>query len=675
MARIPTVAAPGQAVGTVKTGFTPQPFQRLSTSIEMFGGGAANTPDQLGQALSTLGADLDAMNKADDKVSSLKMQAEIDARTAEYQKQIKSVEGQERLDMLAGTHSSQMGGGYSLEQQYQQDLKNIRSNYQFSTATGGEVADIAITASQTKFTKDAFVEGLKARKLVQKQTVAAVIGAATLSATQAVTPEGAVAFASVDKALGKVATAVEDPEIGMAEQGGITDPKQIALLVQEQQALVIAKVFDEMVSKGNYLAASELVANYTKKGEALSGTPSAAVLQAKVLPFRNTIQGQKEFAAVLKAVNNDPVKLQERIYNETDPNKQKRLIAEHTKYNRVVAAQREEAIANEVKNAFGRLAQGLPIRADDLPTLSKYHPRTAFQFVTGQTGAATRIAETQEQIEWQGAGGGQPNAAMGRVMDTLFKTNPAQAITLARSEGIKRFIGAEQHAALQQQAVQAQKAIDDAAEGAFNLPSQLKVIYGGNTNAARKAKQVFGKHAQTLMEVVNETRRKAAEDGRKASTPEINKALAQRLIEIESEPPNATLPVFGRVGGGFDYAFIVSGGLPEDTAILEATTRNARVLGTALGVDTKTVKAALTEPTTLKDLANKLGVKTPKTIQEAVEEQARLENLALQQGYSWDFVTQLLEKRGAKISDVTVNRLLLNLQRNNTSYREWLAGQ
>ena len=131
--RITTVAAPGQAVGTVKTGFTPQPFQRLSTSIEMFGGGAANTPAQLGQALSTLGADLDAMNKADDKVSSLKMQAEIDARTADYQKQIKGVEGQERLDMLSGTHSSQMGGGYSLEQQYQQDLKNIRSNYQFAT--------------------------------------------------------------------------------------------------------------------------------------------------------------------------------------------------------------------------------------------------------------------------------------------------------------------------------------------------------------------------------------------------------------------------------------------------------------------------------------------------------------------------------------------------------------
>jgi hypothetical protein len=675
MARIPTVAAPGQAVGTVRTGFTPQPFQRLSTSIEAFGGGAANTASQFEQSFADLGADIDAMNKEDDKVSSLKMQAEIDARTAEYQKQIKSVEGQERLDMLSGTHSSQMGGGYSLEQQYQQDLKNIRSNYQFATNTGGEVADIAITASQTKFTKDAFVQGLEARKLVQKQTVAAVIGAATLSATQAVTPEGAVAFASVDKALEKVATAVTDRAVGMAKQGGITDPKQIALLVQQQQELVIAKVFDEMVSKGNYLAASGLVDNYTKKGGALSGTPSAAVLQEKVLPFRNTIQGQKEFAAVLKAVNNDPVKLQERIYNETDPNKQKRLIAEHTKYNRVVAAQREEAIAGEVTKALGKIAQGLPVRLEELQTLSKYHPRTAFEFITGQTRAATRLAETQDQIEWREKWGGQPSAAMDRVLKTLRRTEPRQFIEIARSEGIKRFIGAEQHRALEGEIELAEQAIHNATKKSFNLPAQLKVIYGGNKTGAAKARQVFGRHGQTLIKIVNETRRKFAADGEEASTVDINKALAQRLIEIESAPPTI-YPGGFRVSGGHDYAFIVDGGLPEDTAILEDTTRNARVLGTALGVDTKTVKAALTEPMTLKDLADKLNVETPKTIQEAAAKLDQLENLALQAGYSWDFVTYQLERGNAKINDVTVDRLLKNLKRTGAAaYKEWLAGQ
>ena len=54
--RIPTVAAPGQAVGTVKTGFTPQPFQRLSTNVDMFGGSAARTLEGISKSLDAVGA-------------------------------------------------------------------------------------------------------------------------------------------------------------------------------------------------------------------------------------------------------------------------------------------------------------------------------------------------------------------------------------------------------------------------------------------------------------------------------------------------------------------------------------------------------------------------------------------------------------------------------------------
>ena len=685
MARIPTVAAPGQAVGTVKTGFTPQPFQRLNAPIEAFGGGAANTSAQLGQALSTLGADLDAINKQDDKISSLKMQAEIDARTVEYQNQISSVEGQERLDMLSGTHSSQMGGGYSLEQQYQQDLKNIRSSYQFATNTGGEVADIAITASQTKFTKDAFVQGLEARKLVQKQTVAAVIGEATVSAVQGVTDAG-VDEAVLKTALGKVTTAVTDPEIGMAEQAGITDPEQIKLLVKEQQALVISKVFDELVSRNNLSAASALIETHTKDKGILAGSSAAATLQAKILPYTEEVKGRTEFSKLvtkLGASGSNPLKVLEAIDAVKDPVKYARLTKQYTSFYKMLSAKRTEAMNGEISRAFAKLAKGEQVKYLDIPTLAQTDPRAAAMFVLGKGGIEERTAANQLQARHKADGGGSYNVNMDSYMSSLSKVNPQGYLDMVKSKDLKGMVSADQLAGYRDKAIDVQKKIDDSTQGAYNIVGQLKTRFRFNdTKAGNLASQ---KYIQ-ITKVINDTRREIFErTGKSATTSEIDRAVATMLIEFETDRMLGTgllagkdLPGIGRTDLGANFSTqlaIDADDVPSDSVRLRKSEDNMYVISAALGVGYDQVKGAMDdEGMSLKELAQKLDVQTPQSLEATQEKREEWQTLSYENGIAFSFMEDAFRDNNTAWTTQNVKTFLRNVKGSvgQATYNKWL---
>lgn len=708
MARIPTVAAPGQAVGTVRTGFTPQPFQRLDAPIEVFGGGDANPAASLSKSAAAFGADIDAMNKADDKVSSLKMQAEIDARTAEYQKQIKSVEGQERLNMLSGTHSSQMGGGYSLEQQYQQDLKNIRSNYQFATATGGEVADIAIAASQTNFTKDAFVQGLEARKLVQKQTSAAIVGAATVSAVQGVTDAG-VNEEVLKTALGKVATSVTDPDVGMAKQAGITDSKQVALLVKEQQALVISKVFDELISRGNFAKAAELVDTHTKDKGILAGTPTAATLQAKVLPFQEEIRGQADFSKVLAGLspNYKTADLLKAVQaaGKQDVNKIARLTTQLTRHLKVRAAELTSVTDAELQAAFAKEAAGIPITMRDIPNLITQNPKVAQAFLLQSIDRVASVRQNRQEMEHVQNGGGLQNDPVDRYMTRLAKTRPEDYIQLINSSatgpngqarGVGRFVSREQLTAFQDKATVLEQKLGDIKSN-FSLPTALKRMgFPGS-----EVENVMRDHSVAIAEEVVRVRKEVfGRTGKVADNLVIEQAVANLLI-ARKMAETGTLGEYK-----YDYQVAIAAGLVKDTIPLQDSKVNRRVIATALGAAPAEVDAVMKdkaafwtkEGPTLKAVAdainkNRATVPSPKppgykqqppltdlrNLKAAADALDDMDDMATNSGYPYEFIESRLAAANKPLTKASFSQEIMILTARGAAqvksdFEKWLKG-
>jgi len=689
--RIPTVAAPGQAVGTVKTGFTPQPFQRLNTSIEMFGGGAANTPAMLGKALSTLGADLDAMNKQDDKIASLKMDAEISKRTAEYQQQLDSVEGQERLDMLAGTHSSQMGGGYSLEQQYQQDLKNIRSNYTFATSTGGEVADIAITTSTTKFSKDAFVKGLEARKLVHKQATAAIVGDATVSAVQGVTDAG-VNEAVLKTALGKVATSVTDPDVGMAKQAGITDPKQVALLVKEQQALVISKVFDELISRGNFAKAAELVDTHTKDKGILAGTPTAATLQAKVLPFQEEIRGQSEFSAIVNSLpaNYKTADLLKAVQaaGKQDVNKIARLNTQLGRHLKIKAAELNAVMDAELRDAFAKEAQGIPTTMRDIPTLITQNPKVAQTFLLQSIDRIASVRKNREETDHVQNGGGLQNDPVDRYMTRLSKKSPEDYIQLVNNSatgpngearGLGRFVSREQLTAFQAKAIVLEQKLGDIKSN-FSLPTALKRMGFPKS----EVENVIRDHSVAIAEEVVRVRRDIYGRTGKLQGQDVDKAVEQAVANLLI---SANMDKdFGRYK--YDYQVAIAAGLVGDNVPLEYSKVNRKVIAIALGATPAEVDAVMVEKgmgwsdegSTLKEISDAInknratvpsptppGYKKPpqltnfRNLKAAADELDTMDDMATNSGYPYEFIESRLAAANKRLDKANFNTEILSL--------------
>jgi hypothetical protein len=632
------------------------------------------------------------MNKEDDKVSSLKMQAEIDARTAEYQKQIKSVEGQERLDMLSGTHSSQMGGGYSLEQQYQQDLKNIRSNYQFATNTGGEVADIAITASQTKFTKDAFVQGLEARKLVQKQTVAAVIGAATVSAVQGVTDAG-VNEKVLETALGKVATAVTDRAVGMAKQGGITDPKQVALLVQEQQALVISKVFDELISRGNFAKAAELVDTHTKAKGILAGTPTAATLQAKVLPFQEEVRGQAEFGKVLAGLpaNYKTADLLKAVQTagKQDVNKIARLTTQLTRHLKIRAADLTSVTDAELQAAFAKEAAGRPITMADIPNLITQNPKVAQAFLLQSIDRVASVRQNRQEMEHVQNGGGLQNDPVDRYMTRLAKTRPEDYIQLVnnsatgpngQARGIGRFVSREQLTAFQDKATVLEQKLGDIKSN-FSLPTALKRM--GFTKS--EVENVIRDHSVAIAEEVVRVRRDIFGRTGKLQGQDLDKEVEQAVANllISRETGKDWRGVYK-----YDYQVAIAAGLVGDNVPLEDTKVNRRVIATALGAAPAEVDAVMTEKgvgwadegSTLKEVSdainkNRATVPSPKppgykqqppltdlrNLKAAADALDDMDDMATNSGYPYEFIESRLAAANKPLTKASFAQEIMSL--------------
>ena len=713
--RIPTVAAPGQAVGTVKTGFTPQPFQRLNTSIEMFGGGAANTPAMLGKALSTLGADLDAMNKQDDKIASLKMDAEISKRTAEYQQQLDSVEGQERLDMLAGTHSSQMGGGYSLEQQYQQDLKNIRSNYTFATSTGGEVADIAITTSTTKFSKDAFVKGLEARKLVHKQAAAAIVGDATVSAVQGVTDAG-VNEAVLKTALGKVATSVTDPDVGMAKQAGITDPKQVALLVKEQQALVISKVFEELISRGNFAKAAELIDTHTKDKGILAGTPTAATLQAKVLPFQEEIRGQSEFSAIVRGLpaNYKTADLLKAVQTagKQDANKIARLNTQLGRHLKIKAAELNAVMDAELAAAFAKEAAGIPITMRDIPTLITQNPKVAQTFLLQSIDRIASVRKNREETDHVQNGGGLQNDPVDRYMTRLSKKSPEDYIQLVNNSatgpngearGLGRFVSREQLTAFQAKATILEQKLGDIKSN-FSLPTALKRMGFSKS----EVKNVTRDHSVAIAEEIVRVRRDIYGRTGKLQGQDVDAAVEQAV---------ANLLIAGKMGEDwkgvykYDYQVAIAAGLVGDNVPLEYSKANRKVIATALGATPAEVDAVMVEKgmgwrddgSTLKEISdainkNRATVPSPKppgytqppqltdfrNLKAAADALDDMDDMATNSGYPYEFIESRIAAANKPLTKANFAQEIMSLAvlartaggagQIKTAFENWLKG-
>ena len=632
MARIPTVAAPGQAVGTVKTGCTPQPFQRLNAPIEAFGGGDANTPAMLSKSLEKLGADLEEMNKADDKLNSLKMEGELLRTKAEYSNILNLAQGQDRIDIITGTSNGDRLPQGSLQERYNKDLADIRAKYKFITPDSTTLADNLITHNTATFSNSITAGFVSARTSIAKEVTANAIGVAAAGASVAVnsfTEESSphkgniqTLHKSLDSHMSKASSIIDDKHVGLGARG-LSDPVLLKRTKKEAESKVLQQAFNELISKGMLVEASELLDHYTQKGGRLEGAAIVPELRSQILPATLAIQGRKEYNTLVRNLADSTGSIPnlstiaEKIYEmgAADPEKSTRLQAILKDNLQLRSAKERELIRAEMDYVAKQVSKGEQVNKEQIPTLLATQPLTAVSLLTGQRGMAFRAAveKTNNQRQWEAAGGGKvENVAVDTFLNDLEFRDPKRWVQLVDLGVFNNLINHDQFLALRKRRIQVANVVSRE-EG--KLTADVRTGLGALGFDSDKVKAFQTKHGQALNKALADAVR---------TNPDLSKAvdtvaiLANEILKVRTEDT--------AIGWDkYEFSFLakdIQDEVDKGTALLEAKPITyallARMFNVDRGVVENTFESLDEGQRNVKGMADALGKDPLHTMEEEV---------------------------------------------------------
>jgi hypothetical protein len=662
MARIPTPALPGQAVGSVQSRVVAQPFQRLQTSADMFGAAQGRALQQAAQGLGQLSADFTAQAKTDDKVDQQKMQSEINAFAASQKAAIGSLSGQEQIDYI-----QKGAAGQGAAEEFKSGVSAIVGKYKMRLSSSADVNEIFSANAATDF--GTFVSGQEtaAKKVVMEQTTTTAMANAVTSAVTASSYDDPVDRAQgYNQALAAAERLVLDPDIGLAKQAGndptSTDPKvkaRVDLMVKEAKMQVVDGIVTELLSKGKLDQASTLVEKAADTG---TGTKTLAAMQAKILPFREKIQAGKDFSALRESMVNPDgtdatlADMQLKISQEADPAKRSRLASEFSIYSSAQAAVLNEKVRAQGDVLIQALGAGTvtPELLAKIPDYLARNPQAALALSTGATQRATAaaVAKTSEEQAHISSGGGASNLpGLESKMISLFQTNQPQALALIRSGKLKPYFDVGTYEDLTKQAAIAEAAISKREAKNPTTPTTIMRNYLGYTTA--EARSATTKYGVRLTEAVSRVEKAAIAAGKPVDPADVRKAVVEALIKVRTLDRFALDPrgdVY-TVNAAIEQSKLEEGFDPY-AAVLSDKDGNTRAVALLFDKAPDQIVKAREEMSdagteyTLNNLAKHLRVQTLPELRNIAKTEQELNNLAVNSGLPPEFLNYVL--RGLK---------------------------
>ena len=657
MARIPTPAQRGQAVGSVQSQFTPTPFQNLNPDADVFGAGQARVWGQAAKGLGALSADITKEVAADDSTELTKFETEVKTYQLGEDARINSLAGQEQQDAAAAAPTA-----------FKTFLAGARSKYKFQLPDSVSAADNFSALSESRFSANATTAFARGKSVVDKQITAARIATAALNLTA--NPTQVSAYTDV------VRSTVLDPNIGQAQASGLdpalinysgADPKKLAQkgllenLIAEQEATGLSQTVDAFVARGDYAGAIAFLDSNPALGV---NTPGRTATEARVATVRQKVVGQQEFSELVrkqaavnavKAGGREPslAQLQSAIAAESDVNKRARLLTEFSVFSSAKTAVLNEAVRKQGVAFMADLANQVagPHSLVKYPEFFSRFPDTAVDIATGarQRSVAEATAETAEDKAHINSGGGSATLpGLATQISVLFEKDPIEARLLIESGKLKQYLNREDYAAFRQRAETAKTAETAALAKDPNTASSVMRNFLGYSSA--DAKSFMTSYGTRMNRAVTAVRQAAIDAGRSVNPDDLRKAVATQIVKVR------TADRFDLGTGAldtYDYqAAIEQAKLDEGFdpygALLGKGSRNDRAVALLFGKATDEVEAArealddADKEYTLNNIAAQFGVKTPPDLREAAAKKVAMDNMAVDAGYPSAFIRYVL---------------------------------
>ena len=612
MAKIPTPAQRGQAVGSVQSQFTPTPFQNLNPDADVFGAGQARALGQVAKGLGALSSDVLKEVESDDKLELTKFETEVRAHQLTENARIASLVGQEQQAAAAAAPTA-----------FTAFVESARARYKFQLPDNNAAADNFSALSESQFSANAVAAFTSGKAVVDKQVSASRL--VTAGRNLVANPTQVGAFESV------VNSAVLDPDIGSAQAGGLdpslitysgTDPKKLQQknllenMVAEQQALGLRQVVDSLLAKGDFAGAATFLDGNPQLGANTAGRTAA---EAQVAPLRGRVEARAKLTGIVRGLTTGDGKeptlaaVRAAVYAAypDDPQKQQDLNQEFTSYSGNRTQARTDLVSRQGSLYVAMIMAGKnPMAPENAAQLAEFYAQNPRLLLPGNV---QKVAESQATSladdRWVTVEGGA-RVSFDGVADALAGlavTDPAQFVSAMQSGKFKQFLDREDYDDLKIKQRKAEDSITDLSEKTPVTVSSILNRIGVPANQ----KAGLNKYMRTMEAAIADVQERAAEQGRPANMEDLKRAVSGVLIRV-STAGNGWAEDTWTIRGLLELAE-TEADFDEYTARLNDSPKNRRFLAVVFDSTELRIEQAFDNidgPVNLTTLAADLGVET-----------------------------------------------------------------
>jgi hypothetical protein len=607
MARIPTPALRGQAIGSVQSQFTPTPFQNLKPDADVFGAAQARTLGQLAKGADALSTALIKDVEEDDTRDLTKFETDVRSHQLRETARINSLAGQAQQD-AAATASTEFNAF----------VEGARAKYNFQLPSSNDAADNFSTMSQSRFSATSVAAFTAGKSTVTKQVVAARIGTAIQTLVANATPEGAEAFRSASKStvlnLEAEAAGIDPALINYNGDDPAKKDKRLILehMIRAYEGKGVSQAISRLLADGK---AAEAIAFLADNPDFGKDTADRTAAEARVAPLQGRVDARIQLTGIVRTLGENPSlsAVRSAVYAAypNDPQKQQDLNQEFTAYagnrsqarNDLVNAQ-AVAYVNMILNGKNPMSRE---NAAKLPDFYAQNPRLLLPANVQKVAEGQAVATADKKWVEVEKGAAVSFDGIERALDGLAASHPAQFVAAMKSGKFKQFLDRADYNDLELIQDRVEKSLE-------TLAGKNPVTVGSVLNrigVPSNQRSSLNKHMQTMKAAIKSVQLRAAEQGKAADMEDIEKAVSGVLIRV-AITDNFMMADKYSVRGALAVAE-TEPDFDEYTAELQPGRKNRRFLAVVFGKTEQVIKQAFDDmdgPINLTTLAKKLGVDT-----------------------------------------------------------------
>jgi len=655
MARIPTPALRGQAIGSVQSQFTPTPFQNLNPDKDVFGAAQARTLGQLAKGADALSTAVIKDVEEDDTRDLTKFETEVKAYQLSENARIKSLVGQAQQDAAATAPT-----------EFNAFVADVRAKYNFQLPSSNTAADNFSTVSQSQFSAASVAAFTAGKNTVTKQVSAARIGTATQTLVANLTAEGVKAFRS----------ASESTVLNLEAEAAGIDPALINYNgddpAKKDKRLILENSIRAYEGKGVSQAISKLLAD-GKEAEAIAfladnpdfgkDTADRTAAEARVAPLRGRVEARVQLTDIVRKLTvdgNEPSvsAIRASVYAAypNDPQKQQDLNQEFTAY----AGNRSQA-RTDLVNAQASLYVDMirkdqnPMAPENVVQLKEFfaaYPRLLLPSNVKKVSEAQ--GESIADKKWVEVEKGAAVSFDGieRTLSGLAISHPAQFVAAMKSGKFKQFLDRVDYNDLELIQDRVEKSLE-------KLAGKNPVTVGSVLNrigVPSNQRSSLNKYNETMKAAILDVQQRAAEQGKAPDMKDIEKAVSGVLIRV-AITDNFMMADKYTIRGALTVAE-TEPDFDEFTAELQPGRKNRRFLAVVFGKTEQVMKQAFDDmegPINLTTLAKYLDVDTLPDARAELQKQETAYSDAADAGVPASLLDFLIEQTRKTTPNISYN--------------------